>query len=289
MTPTIRPRRTVVAVLVTAVGVCLASVVIVVAVSVVDRTGDSARAGGAASAVIPHDMPLPRTSPSTTPPPRAPLTGRTVVLDPGHNRDNALFPAEINRLVDAGGFLKPCNTTGTATNDGIPEATLNWELALALQVRLEDRGATVILTRNANAGWGPCIDERAAIANRAGAGLLLSLHGDGAAAAAHGFHVIQPGVLPGYTDDIAADSQRAALDVRDALVAAGLSPSTYIGSQGLDVRTDLGTLNRADVPAVMLEAGNLRNADDAALLTGAAGRARIADALTAAIIDFLNG
>ncbi len=287
MTPT-RPRRRVVAVLVATVGVCLASVVVVAAMAA-DRSGDSARAAETASAVITQDMPLPRTSPSTTAPPRAPLTGRTVVLDPGHNRDNALFPAEIGRLVDAGGFLKQCNTVGTATNDGIPEATLNWDLALALQVRLEDRGATVILTRNVNAGWGPCIDERAAIANRAGAGLLLSLHGDGAAAAAHGFHVIQPGVLPGYTDDIAADSQRAALDVRDALVAAGLSPSTYIGSQGLDVRTDLGTLNRADVPAVMLEAGNLRNADDAAMLTGAAGRARIADALAAAVTDFLTG
>jgi N-acetylmuramoyl-L-alanine amidase len=224
---------------------------------------------------------------TTTAPPPLPLAGRTVVLDPGHNRDNGQHPAEITRQVDAGGLTKQCNTTGTATGSGIAEATVNWQIALALRDRLGAAGARVVLTRDADAGWGPCIDERAAIANREGADLLLSLHGDGAAASASGFHVIMPGVSPGYTDDIAADSRRAAVAVRDALVRAGLPPAAYIGSEGLDERTDLGTLNRSDVPAVMLEAGNLRNVDDAALLTGVDGQARVADALAQAVAEFL--
>ena len=239
----------------------------------------------AGSSTPPPAVPAPAT---TVAPPR-PLAGRVVVLDPGHNRDNGRHPAEIGRPVDAGGFQKACNTTGTATNSGIPEATVNWELALAVQARLQALGATVTLTRDADAGWGPCIDERAAIANRTGADLLLSLHTDGAAAGGHGFHVIMPETLPGWTDDIAAESRRAGLAVRDALVAAGLSPANYIARDGLDERTDLGTLNRADVPAVMLEAGNLRNAGDAALLTGEAGRARVADALAAAVTSVLSG
>ena len=231
------------------------------------------------------------TSPSaaaTTTKPPAPLAGRVVVLDPGHNRDNGAHPADINRMVDAGGFSKACNTTGTATDAGVPEATVNWELALLLRDRLTDLGARVVLTRDANAGWGPCIDERAAVANRADADLLLSLHADGAAASARGFHVIMPGVRAGWTDDIADDSREAAVLVRDALVAAGLPPADYIGSEGLDERTDLGTLNRSDVPAVMLEAGNLRNAGDAALLTGDQGRGRVAAALARAVSRFLS-
>ena len=60
--------------------------------------------------------------------------------------------------------------------------------------------------------------------------------------------MILPGVLPGYTDDIVEESRRAAVAVRDALVGAGLSPANYIGADGLDERTDLGTLNRSDVP-----------------------------------------
>jgi N-acetylmuramoyl-L-alanine amidase len=39
----------------------------------------------------------------------------------------------------------------------------------------------------------------------------------------------------------------------------------------------------------MLEAGKLSSADDAALLTGEAGRARVADALAAAVAAFLTG
>jgi N-acetylmuramoyl-L-alanine amidase len=210
-----------------------------------------------------------------------------VVLDPGHNRDNGRYPAEIGRVVDAGGFGKQCNTTGTATDGGVPEATVNWELALRVRDRLTELGARVVLTRTENAGWGPCIDRRAAVANEAGADLLLSLHADGAEASARGFHVIRPGVRAGWTDDIAAESGRAAVLVRDALVAAGIPPATYIGSDGLDERTDLGTLNRSDVPAVMLEAGNLRNAADAALLTGPRGQARVAAALARAVTDFL--
>ena len=53
-----------------------------------------------------------------------PLAGKVIVLDAGHQLGNHNFPEEINRLVPAGGFTKPCNTTGTATNGGYPEATL---------------------------------------------------------------------------------------------------------------------------------------------------------------------
>src|SRR4051812_17283968 len=42
------------------------------------------------------------------------VTGKVVVLDPGHNGGNAAHAAQINKLVPAGrGQTKPCNTTGT--------------------------------------------------------------------------------------------------------------------------------------------------------------------------------
>ena len=49
-----------------------------------------------------------------------PLTGRVVVVDPGHQLGNSRHLAQISRLVDAGGFRKACNSTGTATNAGYP-------------------------------------------------------------------------------------------------------------------------------------------------------------------------
>ncbi len=66
-----------------------------------------------------------------------------IVIDPGHQLGNHSFPGRINRLVPAGGFKKPCNTTGTSTNGGYSEATFTWRVARLLRVRLETRGARV--------------------------------------------------------------------------------------------------------------------------------------------------
>lgn len=212
--------------------------------------------------------------------------GPVIVVDPGHNGANAAHPEIINRPVDAGGFQKACNTTGTATNDGVTESSINWAVAQLLRDRLETEGATVVLTRDSDDGVGPCIDERARTAAEAHADLLVSVHADGAPAGARGFHVIHPALRPGYTDDTVGPSAELAALVRDALVAGGFSPSTYVGEDGLDERDDLGTLNLARVPAVMVEAGNLRNDGDAQTLTSEDGQARLADALAGAALAF---
>src|SRR5690606_22613066 len=72
-----------------------------------------------------------------------PLTGAVVALDPGHQLGNRRFPVQVNRPVDAGGLVKPCNTTGTATDDGYAEATLTFAVASRVRKRLVDLGATV--------------------------------------------------------------------------------------------------------------------------------------------------
>ena len=78
------------------------------------------------------------------------------MIDPGHQLGNHNFPEQINRLVPAGGFRKPCNTTGTATRGGYPEATFAWRVALRLKAKLEGLGARVVLTRKVNSEkrWG---------------------------------------------------------------------------------------------------------------------------------------
>lgn len=224
---------------------------------------------------------------SVVPPsPARPPVG-LVVLDPGHNGGNARHP-ETRVLVDAGGFRKPCNTTGAATTDGVPESTVVWELTIALRGELERRGLRVALTRSDNAGWGPCVDQRSRLANESNASLLLSVHADGAAPGNSGFHIIRPGVRAGWTDDIAPSSERAAVALRDALVGHGMRPANYAGHEGIDVRTDLGTLNHADVPAVLLEAGNLRDPTDSRVLTSETGRRAWAAALADGVLAFLS-
>lgn len=218
-----------------------------------------------------------------------PLTGRVVALDPGHQLGNGRFPRRIAEPVWVG-FWKPCNTTGTATNGGFPEATFAWLVARRLQARLEARGATVRLTRitNSREDWGPCVDERGRFGAKVGADLMVSLHGDGAAPGTRGFFVIRPGRRGGYTDDIVRPSRRLARDVRAGLLDAGLPASTAYGGDGLDVRRDLGTLTTSDVPAVMVELGNMRDPRDARCMTSAHCRDRYAQGLAGGVRDYLS-
>ncbi|GAA1520111.1 N-acetylmuramoyl-L-alanine amidase family protein [Nocardioides humi] len=259
-----------------------------------ERTSETP-GGAAPSTSTAEPSATPTATPSATARPR-PLAGRVVVLDPGHQLGNARFRSQINRRVDAGGFDKECNTTGTSSDDGYPEATFTWEVAVQARKQLRRLGAKVVLTRDDNSAdaWGPCIDERGRIGNPDEPGptadVRVSIHGDGnTSSTAHGFHVIRPGELAGWTDDVVEPSERLAVALRDALVDAGFAPSTYLGDDGIDVRTDLGTLNHSDVPVVMAELGNMRDAGDAAVMESEAGRKRYARALTAAIRAFLTG
>ncbi len=212
-----------------------------------------------------------------------------IAIDPGHNGANYLHAADINRLVPAGGFMKECDTTGTQTDAGYTEAAYNFDVALRLAADLRQRGVTVVMTRDSNDSWGPCVDQRAAVGNQAHADAAISIHADGGPATGRGFHVIQPALDPGFTESILKPSHQLALDVRASFLAVtGMPYSTYAGSQGLETRGDLGGLNLSQVPKVFIETGNMRNAIDASLLTNPAFRQKAADALAAALITFVT-
>jgi len=218
-----------------------------------------------------------------------PLAGRVIAIDPGHQLGNSRFPAQVSRRVWVG-LWKACNSTGTATSGGFPEATFTWRVSHRLADRLEALGATVRMTRTTNSrdDWGPCVDERGRFGGKVGADIEVSVHGDGAAAGTHGFFVIRPGVRPGYTDDISGRSGVLARDVRAGLLGLGFGASTAYGGDGLDTRRDLGTLNMADVPTVMVELGNMRNAADARCMTSATCRDRYARGLVAGVRAYLS-
>ena len=217
------------------------------------------------------------------------LAGKVVAIDPGHNPNNWKHLAEIDTPVPAGGFLKACDTTGTESANGYTEAAFNLDVAIRLAHILKAAGAIVVLTRTAHTPWGPCINQRAAIGNRAHADAAISIHADGAPQDGRGFDVIYPPAA-GITRRIATASKRLAVDVRDAFAAGTtMPPATYVGRNGLDVRTDLGGLNLSTVPKVFIETGNMHNATDAALLESPGFRQRAAGAIAHGLEKFLVG
>ncbi|MEP6665357.1 MAG: N-acetylmuramoyl-L-alanine amidase [Nocardioidaceae bacterium] len=218
------------------------------------------------------------------------LTGRVVVIDPGHNGGNASHPAIVNRTVYAGnGYYKPCNTVGTATNTGYSEHALNWNVAKRVRAILVARGATVVMTRPSDTGVGPCINKRAAIGNDYLASAVVSIHADGGPSTGRGFHVIQPGTSLAGSAMVGA-SHRLALKLRASFKAeSGFPYATYTaGGDGLATRRDLGGLNLSRRPAVFIECANMRNATDARILKSDAGRARIARSIADGITAFLS-
>ena len=222
-----------------------------------------------------------------------PLSGKTVVIDPGHNPDNGKYATEINKLVQIGNGTTSCDTTGTETNAGYLEADFTLDVARRARTLLEAEGAKVVFTQDGNRAWGPCVTERAAIGNAAHADAAISIHGDGAGASDHGFHVILPaGVNEGSADNLAivGPSRTLGLDVRSAFHSVTGEPfANYISDgSGLDVRSDLGGLNLSTVPKVFIECGNMRNATDAEEMTSGSWRQLAAQGVVKGITTYLE-
>ncbi len=217
-----------------------------------------------------------------------PLAGTTVHVDAGHNGANGSHATQINRQVPAGtgGYRKACDTTGTRTDDGrLTEAAFTLDVARRLQRRLQRLGARVVMTRTTNDGVGPCVDERAAIGNRARADLALSIHADGGPPGGRGFHVIAPLGDRAVRPSIVAPSLRFARQLRARLDGSGLRRANYVaGGGGLVQRSDLGGLNLSRVPKAFVELGNMRNAGEARLLERSARRDLFAVALARAVV-----
>lgn len=234
-------------------------------------------------------------SPSPTPPADAsgPLTGKVVVIDPGHNPGNFRHATEINKLVDIGTNRKECDTTGTSTNAGYTEAEFTSDVSQRLRTLLVKQGATVKFTHTNERPFGPCVDERAQIGNKAKADAVVSIHADGSAVGNRGFHVILPALVKAGaadTTDIVGPSRDLGVRIAGKFVrATGSAPSNYVGGgTGLDERKDLGGLNLSTVPKVFIECGNMRDPKDAALLTSSDWRQRAAQGMADGISSYLN-
>ena len=186
-----------------------------------------------------------------------------------------------------GKIVKGCNTTGTATNGGLPEATFTWKVAQQLKPMLERAGARVVLTRKSNSrdAWGPCVWTRAALANRLNADAMISIHADGSSAGNKGFFAMAPTRIKGWTDDVVKVDRRLSRAMIEGMAAAGAPRSNYVRNQ-LMISSITTSLNLSNVPTTTIEVGNMRNAQDARRMSSAAGQRLYAKWLFAGIQNF---
>lgn len=214
-----------------------------------------------------------------------PLSGKVIVIDPGHNGRYSRTINERSYYTYGAGW-RPCVQAGTTTYTNVTEHTIVWQIANRIVPLLLARGATVVLTRPDDDGYGPCNNERPEIANREGASLFLSLHVDGNEdKTLRGFYVAHSTKMAGGEGVAAASAQAAQIVARTVQGATSLPGSNYVGQPGNPtyVRTDLAVLDGIrGAPAVLVESGNSRSPADVAYLTGADTQQEYAAALAAA-------
>lgn len=199
----------------------------------------------------------------------APLSGATVVLDPGHGGEEP----------------------GAVGPGGTREKDVNLAIALETKRQLEAQGATVTLTRTGD--YRITIASRAAIAQALRPTLFISIHHN----AAPDEHRATPGAET-YFQIASADSKRAAGLVYEELLRAFSAydidwVADFDAGAKYRPRSDggdyYGILNRtAGLPAVLSEAAFLSNPPEEALLVDPAFQAVEAAAFTRAVIRYVT-
>jgi N-acetylmuramoyl-L-alanine amidase len=181
------------------------------------------------------------------------LSGRVIMLDPGHGGD------------DLG-----------ACGHGLVESELAYDLATRIEGRLGVLGAQALLTR----GPDHCPDdlERAGLANETNADLLISLHTDAAV------HALPNGVTTHfYGAETPSRVVRSAVGER----LAGLIQGEIVARTDLlDCRTHPKAwqlLRMTRMPAVRVDLGYITNEGDAARLGSPDFRDAVAEAVVAAV------
>ena len=213
------------------------------------------------------EQPEPEPEPEPEP---LPLEGKVVCLDPGHGITSESKSEAVSPL---SGETKPAYVSG-ASGEHQTEEELNLAVAKYVKIRLEKRGATVVMTRETHEAAVSNI-ERAQIANDAEADLCIRIHADGAeGSSAHGISTLIPaGSLLG-TPEITEPSREAAVCIQNALVKA-----TGAQDRGLVERSDLTGFNWSEVPVVLVEMGFLSNPEEDQKLSTEKYRKQVADGI----------
>jgi N-acetylmuramoyl-L-alanine amidase len=205
-----------------------------------------------------------------------------VVVDPGHDlranpETEPIGPGSSTRKIKDGG-----GTHGVVS--GLREAELNLLVGLRLRDLLRSAGVDVVMTRTRTASRSMGNIARARIANRAGASLFLRIHADGSTdPAARGTHTLYPALRRGWTDDVYAESKRAARIVQREVRAALGFPD-----RGLHERSDFTGFNWADVPVILVELGFMTSPIEDRLLATTAYQRRAALGLCRGTLRYLG-
>lgn len=184
---------------------------------------------------------------------------QTVVLDPGHS---AVVAEGTEPLGPGSTENKAADTSGTSgTASGLAEYELTLTVSQKLRDELQDRGYTVLMTRESNDVPVSCI-ERADVANNAEADAFVRIHANGSE---------DSSVKGAMTICITPDNPfypelyEQARALSDSIIN-NLSEATGCENDGVWETDSMSGNNWSQVPATIVEMGYMTNPEEDALM-----------------------
>ncbi|MBR6880834.1 MAG: N-acetylmuramoyl-L-alanine amidase [Clostridiales bacterium] len=204
------------------------------------------------------------------------LTGMTIVLDPGHQKETDKTPESVASWLSAEKARCTSGSTGVVTGKGEYEVTL--EEALITRDILEQCGATVYLTRDTN-DVNMSNQERAMFALECNPDIFIRIHADAANdSATSGVKVYVP-------DSGDYSSRNVAWADEFGKTVAEAEGLEFAGTKQTYMYTGLNYAN--SVPAFQISLGYMSNSDDEALITDEEVQVRSANAI-AVFCDYMK-
>jgi N-acetylmuramoyl-L-alanine amidase len=188
--------------------------------------------------------------------PQEEVSPKLVVIDPGHQdhantAQEAIGPGATETKMKVTG-----GTAGVAT--GIAEYQLTLTVSQQLKTELEARGYQVLLTRETN-DVDLSNQERAAIANEAGADVFLRIHANGSEdSSVQGAMTLCPTAENPYPVGALYAQCRTLAET----VLEGLTAATGAQAQSIWETDTMSGINWCQVPVTIVEMGYMSNPDE---------------------------
>ena len=221
------------------------------------------------------------------------LVGLTVFLG-GAATFQAKAQPTLDRFVVCIDPGHPSETARGAAAHGLSENRLNWQVAQRLARRLKARGVIFVMTKSRENQL-VTNRERAEIANRAGAALMMRLHCDAGGGSGYSWYYPDRSAtkygVTGPSKTVQSWSQAAAWTLNNAMkpVLKGYLPANSIKT---DAATGVGGKQGgvltgsifSKVPTALIEMCFITNKRDAKFIASPAGQEKMAESLEAGVM-----
>lgn len=210
---------------------------------------------------------------------KLPLADKIICVDAGHglnsyNKQEPIAPNSSQTKIAFASGTRGKNQT---------EEKLNLSVALKLESKLKEQGATVYMTRTTHESDMTNID-RAELANEKNADISVKIHADGLDnSSAHGVSMLVPSNKYINNSELCEKSRKAG-----EIILAEVIKNTGASNRGVVVREDLTGFNWTKVPIVLIEMGFMTNPDEDAKLETDEYQNKIVDGIVNGLLIYFQ-